>query len=845
MHRLRNAVISCIALVLTVSTASAQWVFTTTGQEVPAMAAFDEVMWEHMLRYGLDGAALAITLEGRLIFARGYTWAPVGAEVITPTHLFRIASMSKPIASVAVHQLIERGLLSYDTPVAATLGLVAPTGGEPDPALDRVTVDHLLYHAGGWDRELAYDPMFHDATIATRLGVGLPITKYEIARFMTGEPLQFEPGTRFAYSNYGYCLLGLLVEHVTGRDYTEWVREHVFAPIGVSRPRRGHSARDELAPDEAVYRSTARSPYSFNLENADAPGGWVMSAPDYVRFLSSLFDPEESVLLGPETIRSMLTPMSEGDGYARGWEVTHDPETGWDRVAHGGGLPGTLTRGMWLSAGFAGVLVVSSDTSIPYQPPDFDDAMESVVSWPEHDLFHSLGIDDRSPGMVPAESWIAAVAHVDGAEGSVWRSGVGLLNRSSRASSVRLRLSADTTIDDLELELAAGELRTVEDVVAAMGATGSGALRVFASEPVMVSSRTFSTDTTGSFGQYLGGVATPDGLRTGTSAVLMQLREDTFARSNIGLLNGGRRQATVRIELFGGDGSRIATMDREVPAHRRIQLDRPFRQLGGRTDITHGHAVVTVLDGVEVVAYGSVTDNQTNDPTTIPMKTLAATEQWVAAAAHVAGEFGSQWRTDLGLLNRSGAGATVEVVLHSDGGQTVNTELPLADGEQVVLDDVVARLGVEGSGSLRVTSDRPILVSSRTYSIGDGGTFGQFLDGSRSADTAESGDRRWLTHLRQDGSFRSNIGLVNTGSTDARVLITLFDRHGTVLARPRRTIEPGGRVQLQEPFRRIAGRDDLPAGYASITVERGAGIIAYGSVVDNASNDPTTIPMHR
>jgi CubicO group peptidase (beta-lactamase class C family) len=843
MRARRAPLIACVVVTLIASTASAQKVFTVTGQEVPALSEIDEIMREHMEQFDLDGAAVAVARQGRLIFAHGYTWAPAGAEIITPTHLFRIASMSKPITSVAIHQLIERGLLSYDTPVAETLELVAPPGTARDPALDRVTVDHLLYHTGGWDHELTYDAMAYDATIASRLGIDLPITKYDIAHFMTGEPLQHEPGTQSVYSNYGYCLLGLLIEHVTGRGYTEWVRENVFAPIGVSRARRGHTLAEELAPTEARYRSTWGDPYVFNLENADANGGWVMSAPDYARFLGALFDVEESILLSPHSIENMVTPWVPGHGYARGWEVGHD-ELG-DMYYHGGGLPGTLTQGMWVSAGLTGVLLISTDASTPYHVPNFDDVVENVTAWPEHDLFSAVGIDDSAPGMVPAESWVAAVAHVDGAEDSVWRTDVGFLNRSSLASGVRLRLSAEAEVEDVEFELAPGELRTVEDVVAVMGTTGSGALRVFASEPVMVSSRTFSAGVEGTFGQYLGGVATQDGLRTGESAVLMQLREDAVARSNIGLVNGGRRAARVRVDLFDGSGDQIATKTRKVPAQGRIQLDRPLRLFGRKSFIPNGYALVTVLDGIEVVAYGSVIDNATNDPTTIPMKTVAATDQWVAAAAHSSGEFGSEWRTDLGLLNRSGGGALVAISFRAAGGETVTDEVSLADDEQLVLEDVVGRLGVEGSGSIRVTSGRPILVTSRTYSIGDGGSYGQFLGAYPDAETVAHGERVWLTQLQQNELFRSNLGVVNTGSDEARVRITMFDHDGTELASKRRRLEHGGRLQLQEPFLQFADRDDLTAGYASVAVEAGGGIIVYGSVIDNATNDPTTIPLHR
>jgi CubicO group peptidase (beta-lactamase class C family) len=365
MHRRRAAFISCVVFALTVPTAWAQRVFTVTGQEVPALAEFDEIMRDLMEQYDQDGAALALTLDGRLIFARGYTWAPPGAEVITPTHLFRVASMSKPITSVAIHQLIERGSLSYDTPVAATLGLVAPPGTEPDPALDRVTVDHLLYHVGGWDRDLWLDPMYQDETIADRLGVELPITKYDVAHFMTGEPLQHDPGSQFAYSNYGYCLLGLLIEHATGRDYSEWVRENVFAPIDVARPRRGHSVRDELVPGEAVYRSIFDDPYTFNVEMMDAAAGGIMSAPDFARFLNSLFDTNEPALLSRESIENMVTPWAEGGDYARGWQVELDPDAGFEQYGHGGLLRGSKTQGVWMSAGLVGVLLLSSDVNVP------------------------------------------------------------------------------------------------------------------------------------------------------------------------------------------------------------------------------------------------------------------------------------------------------------------------------------------------------------------------------------------------------------------------------------------------------------------------------------------------
>ena len=74
------------------------------------------------------------------------------------------------------------------------LDLQPPPGRTADPWLDEVTVDHLLYHTGGWDRDQTFDPMFLDELIAASLGVDRPISKDDIATYMTGQPMQFEPG---------------------------------------------------------------------------------------------------------------------------------------------------------------------------------------------------------------------------------------------------------------------------------------------------------------------------------------------------------------------------------------------------------------------------------------------------------------------------------------------------------------------------------------------------------------------------------------------------------------------------------------------------------------------------
>jgi hypothetical protein len=326
----------------------------------------------------------------------------------------------------------------------------------------------------------------------------------------------------------------------------------------------------------------------------------------------------------------------------------------------------------------------------------------------------------------------------------------------------------------------------------------------------------------------------------------MHLREDAAARSNIGILNAGRRETRVRVQLFDGAGAEVARFTRRVEARQIEQVNRPFETVAGRTDIEIGYAVVTVLEGEEVVVYASVVDNQTNDPTTIPMKRGFGSEaSHVAAAARGDGAAGSVWRTDLGLLNLSEGVAGVSVVFHQDDGDDLALALDLAAGEHRLLDDVVGRLGGESSGSIEVRADTPVLVSSRTYNQSSAGTFGQYIDGAAVGDTVSEGRRVWLPQLQQNGEVRTNIGLLNVGRDQLKVKVHLHEADGTLLATSQRSLAAGARLQLQEPFDRIAGRNDIAGGYAVVEVAAGDGLLGYASVIDNRTNDPTTFAMVR
>ena len=124
-----------------------------TGTSVPALAVYDLFMNTIMAKYNIPGGAIALTQNGRLIFARGYGYADQGNQIqVQPDSRFRIASLSKTITAVTIMHLVEQRKLSLSQPAFALLpDLQAPAWATVDQRIPEITVQELLEHSGGWD----------------------------------------------------------------------------------------------------------------------------------------------------------------------------------------------------------------------------------------------------------------------------------------------------------------------------------------------------------------------------------------------------------------------------------------------------------------------------------------------------------------------------------------------------------------------------------------------------------------------------------------------------------------------------------------------------------------------
>jgi CubicO group peptidase (beta-lactamase class C family) len=329
------------------------------GEALPGLESFDKATMKFIEKYDIPGGSLAVSFKGRLILAKGYGYADFSVFKKVPVHSknrFRFASLSKPLTATAIMSLVEEGKLSLDSKVAPLLQ-GDPPHAIKDNRLEQITIQHLLEHRGGYDTNIESDPMF----------AAQPPCPGNLSSYFR-ERLDFAPGEKFAYSNLGYCLLGRVIERVSGKPYEAFIRERILKPVGANSLEIGESK--ETKPDEVLYfqepLQSKVSPYvpygSFDMKALDSCGGWIGSAVDYLKFLTSLDGQRAPALLKPETVKIMLAmpddPVIQDRRtyYAKGFHVRKKSNGRIEDFWHAGSLPGTLTLAVRASNGYGWVV---------------------------------------------------------------------------------------------------------------------------------------------------------------------------------------------------------------------------------------------------------------------------------------------------------------------------------------------------------------------------------------------------------------------------------------------------------------------------------------------------------
>jgi CubicO group peptidase (beta-lactamase class C family) len=325
------------------------------------LAAISELAQQFMAQYKVPGFSVAFARHGQFVYRAGFGFADSAkGERTTPDHLFRIASVTKPITSAGVFSLIEKGQLQLDARVFGEGGLLGFDYGAtyPDP-VKQITLTHLLTHTcGGWEKGQG-DPMFLNPKMNH---------KELITWTLLHRPLKNTPGTHYGYSNFGYCLVGRILEKITGRSYTEYVQQQVLAKCGIRNMRlAGNTLADRAAQEVVYYGQNKQNPYGLNVTRMDSHGGWIATPSDLVQFLMHVdgFTTTPNILAA-DTFKTMTTPSAVNPGYAYGWCV-NKAHNYW----HDGSLAGTTTIAVRTAsglcwAGFANTRTDGMDPAIDH-----------------------------------------------------------------------------------------------------------------------------------------------------------------------------------------------------------------------------------------------------------------------------------------------------------------------------------------------------------------------------------------------------------------------------------------------------------------------------------------------
>jgi len=387
-----------------------------SGDEVPQLKGFDVGVTAFMKKWNVPGGQVAVCKDGRLVYSRGFGYGDLnGKEPVNTKNMFRIASVSKPITGVAIMKLVEEKKLSLDDKAFRILDDLTPLPGKTvDPRLYDITIRMLLEHVAGWtidagDRQIKFLRIGADA-----FGLPRPADQKTIIRYAIGDTLDFTPGTKYSYSNFGYNILGRIIEKITGKTYERYVQEDILKTAGITDMQIAKTKLSQRLPNEVMYKGLPEMepvwsvldddqmqvtyPYGgdFYIEVMDAHGGWLSNAEDLMKFVTSVdTKTKRPHILKDETVKLMLAEplvksLSPDEYYAKGWDYQASTDSWW----HAGALFGTSSFIFRFGDGVSVALVFNylpmtelGDYFTDMKGSLVPNAIKSVSEWP------GIGID--------------------------------------------------------------------------------------------------------------------------------------------------------------------------------------------------------------------------------------------------------------------------------------------------------------------------------------------------------------------------------------------------------------------------------------------------------------------
>ena len=293
-----------------------------------------EALFEPLNEGKQPGAAVLIVKDGQVVLQQGFGYADIENDVrISADSSFRLGSVSKQFTTMAIAVLAEEGKLDFDDLITVHV-----------PELDDwpgVTVRHLMEHTSGipdYYEKGYYDDYDHDGPMAKMSDLVDIVSMYP-------DP-DFSPGEKYVYNNGAYEVLAIIVERVSGVPFSEFVKDRVFAPAGMSTATTFSSSRPDI-PNRVIGYSKTETGYELNDYDAFndmlGDGGVYATVKDFIAWDKSLY---ANAVVAGETLAEMYTSAQlnngENTGYGLGWSV--GAHHGHRRIGHGGSWVGFRTN---------------------------------------------------------------------------------------------------------------------------------------------------------------------------------------------------------------------------------------------------------------------------------------------------------------------------------------------------------------------------------------------------------------------------------------------------------------------------------------------------------------------
>jgi len=300
------------------------------------------------------GISVLIAQKNTIVFQQGYGLADLDHKTpIIPQSVFRLGSVSKQFTAISILQLVEKNKLSLDDEIQKFI---------PDYPNDGygIQIKHLLSHTSGIPDYLQMD---HPDPFVLRRD----FTPKEIIDFFKEQPLEFDPGTQFSYSNSGYIILGYIIEKISGKSYAQYVNDYLFTPSQMNNSY--YETYQTIMPNKARGYSKEDNEYInsefFNMSIPYAAGALRSTTQDLLKWHMTL---RQETIISNEQLQKAITPFQLKDGtYAPcgyGWFL-NNTIGGYPTIEHSGNISGFQTAAVYIPETDLYIVVLANKDSQP------------------------------------------------------------------------------------------------------------------------------------------------------------------------------------------------------------------------------------------------------------------------------------------------------------------------------------------------------------------------------------------------------------------------------------------------------------------------------------------------